>query len=120
MGGLVKGIGKAVKGVGKVFGFDSSAIADAANKQAAATEKTANAQVIADTQAAGAAQRTQETMMAQRQAADAAQDMLNVPVQQADVSLGSNVDDIDPETGRRQKPRDAYRSTGSGGGGINI
>lgn len=122
MGRVVKGVGKAVKGVGKLIGFDSDAIADAAGKQTDAMNKTAERQVIADTQAAGASQRTQETLLAQRQAADAAQELLNVPVAQADVSLGSNTDQVDSATGRRVKPRDAYRSTGGtgGGGGINI
>lgn len=105
---------KAVKSVGKLIGYDSDAIAAAGKAQADATTKAAADQANAIKEQAAQAQRSQETLNAQRQAADSAAALLNTPVQQADVNIAGgadNADNIDPTTGKRVKPRDAYSAS---------
>lgn len=105
MGNAIGGI---LKGAGKLVGYDSDAISDAATQQAAATRETADRQAQLMREQAKAAQTSQETMIAQKQAADNAQDLLNQPVADADVAAGTGADNIDDTTGKRTKPRDKY------------
>lgn len=101
---------KLVKKVGALAGYDSNAIEAAGREQAAATTAAANKQSAALRDQAAQAQRAQETMTAQRQAADAAAALLNTPTKQAEVDISgdSGNDNIDPVSGKRLKPRDAY------------
>ena len=101
-------IAKIGKTLGKIVGFDSDAIANAAKQQAAATTESARKTDISNKEAARAAQLTQENQMNQAKAADAAQELLNQPVATADVAAAPVQDDVDPATGQRKKPRDAY------------
>lgn len=101
-------MGSLVKKVGKLVGFDSDAIANAAKAQAQATTDSARRTDIANKEAARGAQMAQENSMAQSKAADAAQELLNQPVATADVAAAPVEDDVDPATGQRKKPRDAY------------
>lgn len=105
--GVIK---KAAKSVGKLFGYDSDAIAAAGKAQAEATTKAASDQATSMREQASQAQHSQETLAAQRQAADAAAELLNTPSAQADVNIasGGEDDNIDPVSGKRLKPRDAY------------
>lgn len=105
-------MGGVVKSVGKLFGYDHNAISDASKAQADATRTAAERTAQANRETARAAQTAQETMLAQKKAADEAQELLNTPIQQADVTLGSESDDIDTTTGKRTKPRDQYSSSG--------
>lgn len=106
--GVVK---KAAKSIGKLIGYDSDAISEAGQKQADATTKVAADQASALREQATQAQRTQETLGAQRQAADAAAALLNSTPAQADVSISTGSaeeGEVDPVSGKRIKPRDAY------------
>jgi hypothetical protein len=110
MGGIVNSI---LKPVAKLVGYDSNAIAQAGNDQAAATKAAAAQTAQANRDAAQAAQRSQETQLAQKQASDKAADLLNVPVAQADVTTGAkDATSVDTSTGKRVKPRDQYSNAG--------
>lgn len=111
-------MGGVVKGIGKLFGYDSGAIKDSANNQANASRENASAISQANRDAMQQNQRTQETMLAQQKASSAAASLLDVPVAQAEVEVGGdNAAELNSTTGKRIKPRDAYAS---GGAGINI
>jgi len=105
MGLLGKTIAKAA---GKLVGFDTDAIADAAKAQAAATTDSARRSDIANKEATRSSQMAQEAQLAQSKAADAAKELLDQPVATADVAAAPVEDDVDPATGQRKKPRDAY------------
>ena len=109
MGGAFKSITNPIT---KLIGFDQNAIADAANQQAEATRTAAQNTANANREAAVQAQKTMETQLAQQRAAEAAQNTLNVPVGQAEVAVGESTDTIDPSTGKRTKPRDAFSQAG--------
>lgn len=101
----------AVKGVTKLVGIDPDAIANASKLQAKATEDSARRTDIANKEAARASQQTQETQINQSKAADAAAELLNQPVAQADVAARPAEDAVDPVSGQRRKPRDAYSNS---------
>lgn len=123
MGGVVKGVGKAIgkvgKGVGKLIGFDTDAIAKAGERQAEATLETAKNISDDAHQKAVQAQRTQESTMAREAAAEKAKSLLDsAPAQKIDVAVAGPDDDvIDPETGKRIRTRDTYANSQSS---INI
>lgn len=107
-------MGKVIKGVGKLIGIDYDGAKQAAEKQAAATTAAASQTAQANRDAAQQAQRTQETMLAQKSATDRAAELLAVPQADADVALSSQSEEIDPVTGQRKRPREAYSASGSG------
>lgn len=93
----------------------------AAKRQARATEKAAADQAAADRLAAQAIQRSQETMIAQARASEQAAELLNVPMEQAEVDLAANDPaEVDPVTGRKRPVRASFMSTRGGGSGIRI
>jgi len=93
----------------------------AAKISAAATLKAANDQAAADRLAAQQAQIGVETTIAQSRAANAAAELLNVPMQQAEVDLAPLEQTVaDPTTGRRRPQRVAFQTNRGGGSGIQI
>lgn len=92
----------------------------AAKRQARATEKAAADQAAADRNAAIALQQGRETMIAQARASERAQEILNVPMEQAEVDLAPDSAEIDPATGRRRPTRASFMSTRPAGSGIRI
>lgn len=103
--GVIK---KAVKSIGKLIGYDSDAVKDAANQQAEATTKAANEQAVAVREQSNMAQRQQETLLAQQQASNQAAELLNKPVEGVDVDISGDDGEVDEATGKRLKPRDKY------------
>lgn len=92
----------------------------AAKRQAKATELAAANQAKADRDAAIALQQGRETMIAQARAAEKAADLLNVPMEQAEVDLSPESAEVDPVTGRKRPVRAAFMSQRANGSGIRI
>lgn len=93
--------------MGFVFGSGKKAAKIAAK----ATMDSAEMQAKNDRLMAQAAQQSRETMIAQDAAAQKASELLSVPQEQVEVSLGpEDTAEIDPDTGRRKSTRSSYRS----------
>lgn len=107
-------MGKVIKSVGKLVGIDYDGAKNAAAQQAAAIKEQSSMTAQANRDAAQQAQRTQETMLAQKSATERAAELLSVPQADADVALAAQSEEIDPVTGRRKQPREAYTASGSG------
>lgn len=115
-------MGKVFKGVGKLVGIDTDGAKKAAKIQAAATKQAAD-RVSADSLAqAQAAQQQIEATAAQNSARAQANDLLNRPLESAEVDLaddaGSDEDDL---LGRRRGgTRNSYRNSGSATAGLVV
>lgn len=100
---------------GDLFGKKS------AKRQADATLKAAADQAAADRLAAQAMQQSRETQVAQIQASDQARDLLDVPMDVAEVDLAVQDEEaVDPDTGRRRPVRATFMSNRPSGSGIRI
>ena len=92
----------------------------AAKRAAREARKAAEDQARADREAARAMQQGRETMIAQARAAERASELLNVPMEQAEVDLAPEADQVDPTTGRRRPIRAAFQSARASASGIRI
>ena len=93
----------------------------AAKIGAAATLKSAEDQAKANRLAAQAAQANTETIIAQTRASDAARELLDVPMEEAQVDIAvGDAPEIDPATGRRRTRRSAFMANVSSGSGIRL
>lgn len=111
-----------LKSVGKLVGIDYDAATKAAKDQAAATRQAAALQAASDNAQAQAAQNQIEAETNQRLATQAANDLLNKPIQSADVDLATAAGDStqdgedDDLLSRRRSVRQSYQTPSANAG----
>ena len=104
----------------KLFGGDSAK--KAAEEQAKAIREQAAMQQKQMQEQSAMMQQSQEQMIANQRAAEEARRMEQQAAKPQEVEVDMEVDraDIDPETGRRRPPRQAFMSNRGGSSGIKI